>query len=112
MHRCASAFATVGLLILSLVALGQTTQPQPPVVQPPVVQPPVVQPPVIQPAGGQPKAQLAPEQQTIQTLQDRVDKLSQIAGKVPTTEITCGLDLKCTPAEVFISAASVSRITI
>ena len=53
------------------------------------------------------------QQPSVTELQNRVDKLSQIAGKVPTTEITCSVtDLKCTPAEIYISAASVSKITI
>lgn len=53
------------------------------------------------------------QQPSVKELQNRVDKLSQIAGKVPTTEIACAVtDLKCTPAEIYISAASVSRITI
>lgn len=53
------------------------------------------------------------QQPSVKELQGRVDTLSQIAGKVPTTEITCSVtDLKCTPAEIYISAASVSKITI
>ncbi len=53
------------------------------------------------------------QQPSAKELQNRVEKLSQIAGKVPTTEITCGVtDLKCTPDEIYISAASVSKITI
>ena len=53
------------------------------------------------------------QQPSAAELQNRIDKLSQIAGKVPTTEITCGVtDLKCTPTEIYIGAASVSKITI